>query len=625
MPGFSGAAVESGFSRTIVESGFPPSLEAPARLAKARFARGGGSRILKLALIAGLLSGAAGTDTLDAQAPRDRSRRVILSIVGTNDLHGGVLPAGGRGGLALLGGYVNNLRTVRAKDGGAVVLIDAGDMWQGTLESNLTEGASVVAAYNALGYAAAAVGNHEFDFGPVGAAATPLAATDDPRGALKRRAAEARFPLLAANLIDLATKQPVDWPNVQPSAIIDASGIRVGVIGVMTARALTQTIGPNTVGLAIAPLAETIRAEGRRLRDNGAAVVIVAAHAGGQCTRFGDPADLSSCDLAAEIVGVARELPPRLVDVIVAGHVHEGMAHEVNGIAIMSSYSGGIAFGRVDLELDRQSGAIVRRSMFAPRQICEREDPRTGRCDPADSRQAEVVSRYEGLAVRPDPRIAAVLRPAIEKVTALKASLLGVMVDAPLTRANRLDYPLGNLFVDALHAAVPGADVAFYNVRGGIRADLPAGPLTYGRLFAMVPFDNRIATFHLTGRELSRVAATQLQANPPRLGIAGMHVTATCANGRPSVMLRRPSGQRIGDDERLLIVTTDFLAFGGNEILAPVMPPGGFAVPTDAPIARDLMADWFRRRGGRISPEQLVDAKNPRWSYPGSLPMRCSG
>src|SRR5687767_109594 len=91
---------------------------------------------------------------------------ITLSVVGTNDLHGGILQRGDRGGLALLGGYVANLRAARERDGGAVLLLDAGDMFQGTLESNLNEGASVIAAYNTLRYAAAAVGNHDFDFGP---------------------------------------------------------------------------------------------------------------------------------------------------------------------------------------------------------------------------------------------------------------------------------------------------------------------------------------------------------------------------------------------------------------------------------------------------------------------------
>src|SRR5207237_7198674 len=110
---------------------------------------------------------------------------LVLSIVGTNDLHGHI------DALPLLGGYLGNLRRARARDGGAVLLLDAGDMFQGTLESNIGEGAAVVAAYNVLGYAAAAIGNHEFDFGPVGKAATPRTPADDPRGALRARAAEA--------------------------------------------------------------------------------------------------------------------------------------------------------------------------------------------------------------------------------------------------------------------------------------------------------------------------------------------------------------------------------------------------------------------------------------------------
>src|SRR5262249_54013827 len=112
---------------------------------------------------------------------------LTLSIVGTNDLHGGVSPVDGRGGLALLGGYLSNLRAARAREGGAVLLLDAGDLFQGTLESNLNEGAVVVKAYNALGYAASAVGNHEFDYGPAGPATTPQSPQDDPRGALKAR------------------------------------------------------------------------------------------------------------------------------------------------------------------------------------------------------------------------------------------------------------------------------------------------------------------------------------------------------------------------------------------------------------------------------------------------------
>jgi 5'-nucleotidase len=560
---------------------------------------------------------------LRADAQSGPSGTVTLSIVGTNDVHGGVLPVAGRGGLALLAGYVRNLRDARARDGGAVLLIDAGDMWQGTLESNLSEGASVVAAYNALGYAAAAIGNHEFDFGPAGPAATPLAATDDPRGALKARAAEARFPLLTANLIDTATGAPVAWPNVKPSVTVEAAGIPIGIVGVMTSTALTQTISSNTAGLRVAPLAESIVGEARRLREAGAAAVIVAAHAGGECTRFEDPTDLSSCDPASEIFAVARALPAGLVDYIIAGHVHEGLGHEVAGIAITSAYSGGYAFGRVDLQIDRASRKVVSRRIYPPHQLCEREDPKTARCDPDQDARGRVVSRYEGERVRSDARIAAVLTPAVRQASRLKATRLGVLVDGPIRRGHPFQSALGNLFVDALRESMPGAEVALNNVRGGLRADLPSGPLTYGSVFSMIPFDNRVATMQLTGAQLRLVLTEQLKADAPRVGISGVRVRAECAGSNLRVTLQRASGAPIGDDDRLVVVTTDFVAFGGNEILTSVMPPGGFPVADDAPVARELIAAWLKKRGGRLRQEQFMDVRNPRWRYPGELPVVC--
>src|SRR5678815_840225 len=163
-----------------------------------------------------------------------QSSTLTISLIATSDLHGGVLPRGDRGGLALLGGYLRNVRAARLQDGGGVLLVDSGDMFQGTLESNLNEGAAVVAAYNALGYAAAAIGNHEFDYGPAGPAETAQKSGEDPRGALKARAATARFPFLAANTIDDATGQPVRWTNVKPSTLVNVRGVQVGLIGVTT-------------------------------------------------------------------------------------------------------------------------------------------------------------------------------------------------------------------------------------------------------------------------------------------------------------------------------------------------------------------------------------------------------
>jgi 5'-nucleotidase len=545
---------------------------------------------------------------------------VTLSIVGTNDLHGGIVPRDGVGGVALLSGYVRNLRAARERDGGAVLLVDGGDMFQGTLESNLTEGASVVAAYNVLGYTAAAVGNHEFDFGPVGPAATPRRGDDDPRGALKARAAEAAFPFLAANLLDEATGRPVDWPNVRPSALVQAAGLKVGIVGVMTREALSATIAGNVRGLRVAPLAPTIAREASHLRERGAAAVIVAAHAGGRCTDLQHPADLTSCHPEAEILAVARELPAGSVDLIVAGHTHAAMAHEVAGVAIIEAYAGGRAFGRVDLLIDRRSGKAAGRRIFPPRDLCAQEDPLTGRCSNAPAaRQAQ----YEGLPVAPDPALADVLAPALARVSAVKARPLGVVLQTPVRRQGTVESPLGNLFTDALREAVPGADASLHNTTGGLRSDLPRGPLVYGSVYEVMPFDNKVVPLKLTGAELKAVIRSHLSSSRRTLGIGGLRVRAACAPHGLDVTLLRPSGAPVGDTEPLTVVASDFLATGGDGILTPVIPPHGFHIPEDAPLARDVLAESLRRRGGQLREEDLVDPDNPRMTYPGPLPAAC--
>jgi 5'-nucleotidase len=544
---------------------------------------------------------------------------LTVSIVGTNDLHGGVVARNGRGGLALLGGYLKNLRAARARDGGAVLLLDAGDMFQGTLESNIGEGAAVVAAYNALGYTAAAIGNHEFDFGPVGKAATPRAPTDDPRGALRARAAEARFPFLAANLIETASGAPPGWTNVRPTALVDVAGIKVGIIGVMTLRALTATIAGNVGGLSVAPLADTIRSHATALRAQGASVVIVAAHAGGRCTTLDRPDDLSSCDPGGEILAVARDLPPGLVDVIVAGHTHAAMAHQVEGIAITEAYSNGRAFGRVDLSIDRRTRTVVGRRSFPPRDLCEREDPATKACGPR-SDASLVAPEYEGAPVEPDAAVERVLAPALEQVRALKAEPIGVVLETPIRRLLPVS-PLGNLVTDAYLAAVPGADVAINNSGGGLRADLPAGPLTYGSVFEVMPFDNLMVRLRVTGQQLRQVFAASILQGRRGLGFAGVRVEARCEAGALAVTMTRPSGAAVGDRDTLLLVTTDFLATGGDGILAPIMPAGGFPVNADAPLVRDVLIEHLRRPGAPVREVQLVDA-TPRLSVSG--PITCA-
>jgi len=380
-------------------------------------------------------------------------------------------------------------------------------------------------------------------------------------------------------------------------------GVRVGIIGVVTLGALSATIASNTNGLRIAPLVETIEAEGLRLRAAGADVVIVTAHAGGRCAAFDNPADLSSCDQNAEMFVVARALPAGLVDAIVAGHSHAPVGHQVSGIPITEANSGGRSFGRIDLEIDRVTKRVVSRTSFAPLDL--------------------VPGTYEGAPVVSDPEIAAVIGPAIEGARVLKASAVGITLETPIRRAGAPESPLGNLFTDAYLAAVPGAEVAFNNTSGGLRADLPAGPLTYGSLFEVMPFENRVIAFYLSGAGVRQVVLAQAARRGALVGMSGLGVRVTCESGVPIVVLARRDGSAIRDDDRVLVATTDFLAMGGDGVFTAVTPPDGFTIERDAGTARDVVAAWFKARGGSLREEQLVDAANLRWTLPGPQPVSC--
>lgn len=556
-------------------------------------------------------------------APRSddiRAERVVhLSILGTNDVHGQLLAAGERGGLVTFSGYVNALRAAAISD--AVLLIDAGDMWQGTLESNSSEGAAVVAAFNELGYAAAAIGNHEFDFGPVGPRPIPAGDDDDPRGALRLRAAEAEFPLLAANLADQQTGQSVDWDNVATSTLVDAAGIQVGIVGLMTERALQLTIAANVQGLEVTPLAAAAHRQARALRAAGADLVIVTAHAGSACLEFADPLDLSSCDLDGEIMQLAEQLEPGLVNHIFAGHRHEGIAHIVNDISISSSYSSMRAFGRVDFVLDSKTHDVLQRTVFAPQRLCPWEFIANGEC--AWTMQAGLtrIADYEGQLVQPDPAIVAIAEDAGAAAEAVKNEKLGASLAAPFTLKGNPESALGNLMTEAMLEQIDG-DIAIHNVSGGIRAVLPAGDLTFGALYEMFPFDNQVVVVTLSGAELREVMERQVTRAHRKAGISGMRVHATCDGADVRITMALDNGHVIQDDDRIRVIANDFLALGGDDILTPVIPPAGFVIPGGAPLVRDVLLGWFRGQGN-LHPEDFMSSAAPKWQLSDGVGTHC--
>jgi 2',3'-cyclic-nucleotide 2'-phosphodiesterase (5'-nucleotidase family) len=535
-------------------------------------------------------------------------RRVTVSVVATTDVHGHVES------LPWLGGHLAVLRAHRAATGGGVLLVDSGDMFQGTMESNLGEGAAMVAGYNALGYTAAAIGNHEFDFGPTGPAHIPARADQDPRGALKERAAAAKFPFLAANLEERG--KPLRWRNVRPWVMAEVAGVRIAIVGTTTMSTPRSTHPRNFAGMAVLPMEQQIARYAREARKAGAMAVVVATHAGGNCARLDSPDSLDSCRPDEEIMYTARAVPRGLIDVIAAGHTHQQMAHRVAGVAVVQAGAEGRAFSRVDLEFDLAAKKLVAVTIQPPRALCEVVTRKV----PSFAPDACRPPPYEGQPVRFDTQVAAALAPGIATAAARRAEPIGVTIQPAVVRRFREESPLGNLAADLIRE-VAGAQAAFIN-GGSLRADLPAGPLRYGGLYEAFPFDDGLATMALTGAQLGRLVARNLGREAGFLSLSGVRAVARCQGAELQVSLTDDRGRPIDPAARLTVATNGYLASGGDGLIEGIAP----AVEPAAEPLRDQLAARLAARGGvlRGDDKGIFDPAQRRVSYSGARPVRCT-
>jgi 5'-nucleotidase len=361
-------------------------------------------------------------------------------------------------------------------------------------------------------------------------------------------------------------------------------------------------------GLEFLPLGPSIAREARRLRARGAKLVIAVAHEGGACQSFADHDDLGSCDPRSEIFGIAARLPKHSVDAIVAGHTHQAIAQRVAGIPIIQSYSNGRAFGRIDLTVDRTTGIVVASHLEEPHEICPSSTPET--CRPGS---------YLGRPVEKDDLVGAVIAPAFVTARLKGEEALGVDVVRPLPHQRGQETALGNLLADLMLAARPDSQVALIN-GGGIRAGLPTGPLTYRRLYETFPFDNAFAAMKLSAGQLRKLIARSLGRSASLVSVSGLRVHARCKHNALEVTLGRPDGAPLPDDSTLGLVTTDFLATGGDGFFAEEKIPFQVGMPI-----RDQMAEALHKHGGTVGPDDpaLFDPAHPRFDLPGPPPIRC--
>ena len=545
-----------------------------------------------------------------APAPQGAKAPVQLTIVATNDLHGWVQPHEARledgrvlrvGGVARFASYVARLRE---ENPGGVVLLDAGDLFQGTLVANLSEGEVVIAAYNALGYDAAAIGNHEFDYGPEGPKAVALDPGDDPLGALEARARQAHFPLLARNVYYAQTGQRPGFLH-DGLAMVERQGVRIGIVGLLTPLTPQVTNPVNVQTLRFGPLVEEARSGAAELRARGAQVLIAVVHAGGCCNDASDPNVLAGCDPRGEIFELMDGLPQGTFDAVASGHTHTRLGHFVNGAPLLQSGAFGTQFGVMQLAIDPTTHKVLRDQTHVRTGItlCDSFVPGTEECDPKSPKPGALVpASFHGKQMAADPAIEAILAPYLARVAEEQRRPLHVTVPETLTRNYGGEGLLGNALADATRQ-MEKADVALYNP-GGLRSDLPKGELTFGALYEVFPFDNTVATLTLTGDEIVRLFEALFSGGHGAPQVSGVRLKIVrCPNRTEVVDISFSDGRKFDRAATYKLTTSDFLALGGDgvgRVLDKVPPERKDLGHRRQLNMRDALADYLQKKGGKL-------------------------
>jgi 5'-nucleotidase len=547
-------------------------------------------------------------------APR-AAEPVHVIIASTTDRHGWYdshhesHTAPPYGGLPLLGGYLQNLRSTHP---GRVIVVDSGDLFQGTLESNLFEGEPVIKGYNALGYNAAALGNHEFDYGPVGPDSVARTPGQDPLGALKKNAAAAKFPFLSANLTEKATGKTPSW--AKRYTMVDSGRAKVGIIGLSTPDTPNVTMSANVTTLTFGdPVAATVSAA-KELRAAGADAIIVIAHMGGRCKNIDtNPDDTSTCETDQEAMRFLNALPKRTIDAYFAGHTHSQMRHYINDVATLQPSPYGREFSMLDMTIDTTNHAVTKTEMGPLTMVCAQVYEHTETCDPkkAPAGAALVPRVFEGAAVTELAGLSDTLKPYLQQVATKRNEDTGIRTTDRFKRGYSRESALGDLFTDAMRAYMK-TDIAVMN-SGGIRADLPAGSLIYANMFDVSPFDNFPAVVTMTGAQVRQMLdLTVVGGGRGILQASGIRYTYDEALAIEKPMMQRhrltdvtlANGQPLDPNASYRVAMIDFLVTGG-EGLDVVMKPIPDALKTidyTHPI-RDLLIAAIKSMPQPIAPK----------------------
>ena len=488
--------------------------------------------VVLLALLAGRRPAAA-----DARDTAGAAGIESLVILHTNDTHGYLAPVRREGRDEPVGGVAARAALVareRARSpGGRTLLLDAGDVFQGTAYYNYFRGVPDYKAMAAMRYDVLAIGNHDLDDGP----RTWLAAVEgrklsfvcanlfvaaESAWAAGRPAAETRRGarwIGGGRVPDEIPLRQLTWSY---TLLRPRSGLTVAVFGLLTPEAARIVSPRPNGGVAVGDPTAAARELVTLLRRE-ADVVICLAHLG---------------------VGDEKKLAERVpgIDLIVGGHSHSrlfkpilvrnGTSNGYGGTVIVQAGARGQYLGRTVLYLEgerptRYAGALLPVS-------------------PAEGEDAPVA---EMLRPYTDSLRSRTTRPIFRTTAAVTASGLRDGENA-----------LGNFVADVLRSST-GADIGIVN-SGGIRAGLPAGPVTVGDVYAVLPFDNRIVVATMRGWQVREL----LDFISGRIGKGGFAqvsgVKFTISRGRAQA--REVGGEPLDSNRSYRVATIDYLLDGGD-------------------------------------------------------------
>ncbi len=390
---------------------------------------------------------------------------VRLSVVFTNDIHGGIDRTGATfmnrefppplGGAASAATYIGALRARAAEEGGYVLVIDQGDIFQGTPVGNYNDGEAVIEYFNRLGVDLWTVGNHDFDEGYEN---------------LWHLIEYSEMPVLSANLVWAETQEPVEY--VEPYIIKDYGGIKVAIIGLTTTDTPEMAFPAHVEPVAFLDEIETAKKYVREAREKGADIVLVSGHMGLPYDPVAGYAEMMDEEEEREGESIREPLEERKwgpsameishyapgIDAFFGGHIHKGFdkpwEEPTNHTLHFQTYGRGSGVGHVDLLIDTKTKTLAGYEL-------------------PDYRGA-LITLFED-EWWPETEMAAMIEARVEEAEKGMDRVIG-QSDVDLTRGGDGETRMGNLVCDAMREEV-SADFAFTNL-GGIRDEIPAGPVT---------------------------------------------------------------------------------------------------------------------------------------------------